>query len=395
MMCIHVLLFLFVFSSSTLATADARLFHESKRNGCGANCISSDERRRVCVNDACQELESMMTRVEIGVEGVTADMINTKEIVQTILKLTGVSISSVGVEYGENETVLSVIVPVEDGATGGVIEEYVDGCVCAMHGCIKKVKSGDFDMSYLRFGYGEKTLVVLPGLSVKSVLGSADAIQARYGVFSEEYTVFFFDRRVDVPANYSVFGMARDTAAAFDAVGLKDTHLVGISQGGMIAQIMAADRHDLVKKLVLGSTSAQPDSQSIMIIGEWIRLAEIKNATGLAEAFGKAVYTESFYDKYHDAIIASLVNVSDKEYENFIILASGMDGLNITGRDMDIKCPTLVLSADGDKVFSTNHGKALAQMTGGELYIYEDYGHAAYDEAPDYLDRIGTFFGSE
>ena len=61
---------------------------------------------------------------------------------------------------------------------------------------------------YFRFGEGAKTLVILPGLSVQSVMGSADAVAAAYECFAAEYTVYLFDRRSDLPAKYPLADMA-------------------------------------------------------------------------------------------------------------------------------------------------------------------------------------------
>ena len=45
---------------------------------------------------------------------------------------------------------------------------------------IESVSIGTGSMRFFRFGRGEKTLVILPGLSVQSVMGAAEAIAAAY-----------------------------------------------------------------------------------------------------------------------------------------------------------------------------------------------------------------------
>ena len=60
---------------------------------------------------------------------------------------------------------------------------------------IETVHTPDFSMDYLRFGSGERTLVILPGLSVQSVMGLGDAIAAAYRPLEEKYTIYVFDRR--------------------------------------------------------------------------------------------------------------------------------------------------------------------------------------------------------
>ena len=52
-----------------------------------------------------------------------------------------------------------------------------------------KVYADDFQMEYLQFGHGKNTLVILPGLSVQSVIPLASMIVKRYEIFTEDFTV--------------------------------------------------------------------------------------------------------------------------------------------------------------------------------------------------------------
>ena len=83
---------------------------------------------------------------------------------------------------------------------------------------IETVNLPDFSMDYFRFGKGERTFVILPGLSVQSVMGAAEAIAAEYRPLTEDYTVYVFDRRKELPPVYTVADMARDTATAMEAL---------------------------------------------------------------------------------------------------------------------------------------------------------------------------------
>ncbi|HAQ62906.1 MAG TPA: alpha/beta hydrolase, partial [Ruminococcaceae bacterium] len=71
-----------------------------------------------------------------------------------------------------------------------------------------------FEMQYIKFGQGKKTLVILPGLSVQSVIPAAAAIEKQYEIFKNDFTVYLFDRRQNLPEVYSVYDMADDTAEA-------------------------------------------------------------------------------------------------------------------------------------------------------------------------------------
>jgi pimeloyl-ACP methyl ester carboxylesterase len=70
------------------------------------------------------------------------------------------------------------------------------------------------------------------------------------------HTVITFDNRgcgrsEAPPAPYSVAGMAADTAALIEHLGLGPCDVIGYSLGGYIAQELAVTRADLVRRLVL------------------------------------------------------------------------------------------------------------------------------------------------
>ena len=59
------------------------------------------------------------------------------------------------------------------------------------------------------------------------------------------------------PGPYKMGTLVRDLEMLIDHLGLRDTVLVGLSIGGMIAQGLAAKRLDLVRALVLSNTGAK------------------------------------------------------------------------------------------------------------------------------------------
>ena len=242
---------------------------------------------------------------------------------------------------------------------------------------ILTVKTNGIKTEYIRFGHGEKTLVIIPGLSVKSVLLSEEQIVSAYSPFENDYTVYLFDRRLDMPENYTVYGMANDTAAVMTALGLEDVCLFGVSQGGMIAQCIAIEHPALVSKLVLGSTAARAAGGGIKAD---------------AREFLNALYADEFISKLGIAETLSNVEITDDEEKRFKITSKAADGFDVTDRLSRIKCPTLVIGASNDKIIPPAASAELAELTGGELYMYgAPYGHAVYDEAPDYKARVLEF----
>ena len=61
------------------------------------------------------------------------------------------------------------------------------------------------------------------------------------------------------PLPYTLDDMAKDAVGLLDALGIKKAHIVGVSMGGMIAQLVAADHPEHVLSLTsIMSTSGNP-----------------------------------------------------------------------------------------------------------------------------------------
>ena len=259
---------------------------------------------------------------------------------------------------------------------------------------IQTIKTQDFSMDYLRFGEGKKVLVILPGLSVQSLLPSAGAIATMYRPFTEAYTVYLFERRKDVPAVYPVREMARDTAVAMGMLGLKDVCLYGISQGGMIAMEIALQDPGLVRKLALASTTARMTEERFRRIGNWIRLAEAGEAEALYLSFGADVYPPAVFSEYREAFSLISKTVTAGELERFVILAKAITELDLSGSLWRITCPTLAAASKDDLLFGEPAAREIAEaVPGAGLLLYDGFGHAVYDTAPDFVGRLLEFFG--
>ncbi len=261
---------------------------------------------------------------------------------------------------------------------------------------VKTISDGNMEMDYTVFGEGNKSFIILPGLSIHSVMGSAELIADAYKDFSNEYTIYVFDRAKNIKEGYNIKDMADDTAKAMKALNIKDADIFGASQGAMIGLYLAIDYPELVHKLILGSTTAKSNDKFNTVINEWINLAKQKEETKLLESFVDNVYSEATLKEYRDILISSNSNISDEEYKRFIILANACIDFNCYDDLSNIKCPVLVLGSKGDKVVGVDGSIEIADALNCEIYLYdENYGHGVYDEATDYRNRCLEFLNNE
>ncbi len=79
-----------------------------------------------------------------------------------------------------------------------------------------RIKIGNTVMEYITFGKGDKTLVIIPGLSdgLKTVKGTAMTMALMYRKYAKEYKVFVFSRKNQLEEGYDTRHMARDLKEA-------------------------------------------------------------------------------------------------------------------------------------------------------------------------------------
>ncbi|MBR0400751.1 MAG: alpha/beta hydrolase [Mogibacterium sp.] len=260
---------------------------------------------------------------------------------------------------------------------------------------IGRVNTGVFTMDYCSFGEGPGTFVILPGISIQSVVGLADAVAEAYSPLTDDFTVYLFDRRNELPETYSVHEMADDTAEALAQLGLDEVCVFGASQGGMVAMDMAIYHPELVKKLAVGSTAARLDEERYKVFKRFTDIAESRDAEALYLFFADMIMPEPAAKQSREACIQAAKTVTEGELIRFIELTEGMRALDLRDKLDGISCPLLLIHDRTDRIFGIDCAQEIIDRLSGRpdfrYYIYDGYGHASYDLAPDYKERLLGF----
>jgi pimeloyl-ACP methyl ester carboxylesterase len=198
---------------------------------------------------------------------------------------------------------------------------------------------------------------------------------------------------------YTASDLVRDAAGVLDAHGLAAAHVVAMSMGGALAQLLALDLPDRVLSLVLISTSPAlpggrrlPSSQERL--GRFLSTAQVdwsdtgsvvdyvveywRVLWGRARAFDEAHIREL---ARHDARRAR----EPAAAQNHGLLA---DDERARGPLSSIAAPTLVIHGTDDPMFGLEHGAALAdEIPGSQLLALEGAGHGVDPEDWDSIIR--------
>lgn len=260
------------------------------------------------------------------------------------------------------------------------------------------VALGDTEMDYISFGKGDKILIILPGLGdgLTTVKGTAFPFAMAYREYAANYKVYMFSRKNRLKEGYSTRDMAKDQAEAMEMLGITKADIMGISQGGMIAQYLAIDYPNLVNKLVLGVTLSKQNETVQRSIKKWIEMAEHKDYKSLIIDTIKNSYSEK-YQKRRRFLYPLLSRVGKpKDFSRFLIQANSCVHHNAYPELDKIECPTLIVGGDCDKIVEPTSSVEIAErICDSELFMYKGLGHATYEEAKDFNVRVLNFFARE
>lgn len=256
-----------------------------------------------------------------------------------------------------------------------------------------KAEVKEVNIYYKVHGQGEPLLLIM-GLT-----GIQRAWVFQIRAFKKYYQVITFDSRgrgkTDKPSeSYTVKVMAEDTIGLMDYLKVDKAHILGISLGGMIAQEMAINHPERVRKLILASTTAGGRA-----IGD--TPLELQRAMGLKEGFSeanmrgvnfrsmdfekvmRATVSLSFNKRLFRTVFVPLSKIHLKRIglSNFMAQFVATRTHNTLGRLHLIEAPTLVITGTRDRLVPPHYSEVLAsRIPHAKLVKVEGGSHSLFME---------------
>lgn len=255
--------------------------------------------------------------------------------------------------------------------------DYIDGHQ------LNTVPVNSIDIAYRVLGQGEgrpKVLMIM-GLGGSNVAWGDNLIR---GLVDNGYEVVIYDNRdtgastsfddwgqptlwlqllkhslrLPVNAPYHLNDMAADAVALMDSIGYSKAHIVGVSMGGMIAQIVAARYPQRTRSLIsiMSSTMARHlPAPTDLAEGRLRELAE-----GEAEAEREAaIRNRGFFPQTMPRHLMAIFKAGDRSIE-------------VAG----IQASTLVLHGADDGLLPPAHGMHTAELINDARFVLlQDMGH--------------------
>lgn len=186
---------------------------------------------------------------------------------------------------------------------------------------------------------------------------------------------------------------ARDAATFIGALGLKTVDLLAHSMGGVIAQQLALDRPELVRRLVLVGTaprggvglgSMPPETRALFFQTyehqEEMWLPILFAPSESSQAAGRAYLARMMARKDRDAT----VSMETVQAQATAIAAYGAQKDETYAHLRDLHQPTLIVNGDNDIIIPTINSYLLQQhLPDAQLILYPDANHGAHHQYPE------------
>jgi pimeloyl-ACP methyl ester carboxylesterase len=265
---------------------------------------------------------------------------------------------------------------------------------------VERARNGDVEIAYERFGSPDGIpLLLIMGAGGQMVMWPVDfctalveqgfqvvRIDTRDRGLSTHLTQYDVPRRRR-PPRYTLPDVADDVIAVFDALGWTAGHLVGASEGGVIAQATATHHAERVRSLT-SMVSTPTTSLRVNRPKVWANLKALK------AMWGKSADRDAEGQKWVDLFraVGSPGYPLDEQHWRHAGQVSYDRGLYPAGemrmaatlfaagdrrRELaGVRCPTLVIHGEADPMVSPRAGRATADAIPGARFVsYPGMGH--------------------
>ncbi len=184
------------------------------------------------------------------------------------------------------------------------------------------------------------------------------------------------------PPPYRLRDYAADVHALVRELRLAPVHVLGLSLGGMVAQVLALEHPDDVRSLVLADTNSTlgPDARRAMV--ERGEAAKRGGMASILEATLSRWFTPGFMSS--EIVARTRARLLADDVEGWAAAWRAISELDTEPRLTEIRVPTLVIIGEGDLSVPVSRARAMAdRIPGAACHVVPGAPHMAPLENPD------------
>ncbi|MFQ5828832.1 MAG: 3-oxoadipate enol-lactonase [Candidatus Methylomirabilia bacterium] len=215
---------------------------------------------------------------------------------------------------------------------------------------------------------------------------------------TSRYRVLRYDTRghgdTEVPGGaYSLDKLAEDLRALLEALGIAQTHFVGLSMGGIIGQTLALKYPRVLKSLVLCDTTSRIPAEAKPVWDERIRVAETQGMEPLVEPTLARWFTEPFRAQRHEVFDRVRAMIRSTDPRGYVGCSHAIAACDLTDRLQTINLPTVIIVGEDDPATPVAAARTIhEQIKGSELRVLKSASHLSNMEQAEEFNRVLASF---
>jgi 3-oxoadipate enol-lactonase len=217
-------------------------------------------------------------------------------------------------------------------------------------------------------------------------------------LLSRSFKVLRFDTRGHgrssaPPAPYTLDQMAQDVYELLKTLGITQTHWMGLSMGGMIAQTIALNYPRLVASMVLADSTSKRADNAAILWGERIKIARANGMQALVDSTLSRWFTESYRQGHPDSMARIGQGIASTPLEGYCGSCAAIAEIDYLDRLHEINIPALVIVGDQDHGTPQYMSELMAaHLPQADLVVLKDAAHISNIEQTDAFNQALVAF---
>jgi len=212
------------------------------------------------------------------------------------------------------------------------------------------------------------------------------------------YRILRYDTRghgqTSAPAGaYSLDQLAEDLKGLLDGLGIRETHFVGLSMGGMIGQVFALKHPAMVQSLVLCDTTSRYAPGAAAVWAERIKTVGAQGMEPMVAPTLERWFTPPFRARRRDVMDRVAAMIRSTPAAGYVGCCHALPKINVTERLRDVRCPGLVIVGEDDPGTPVDMAREIhAALPAADLAVLCRASHLSNVEQPEEFNRaVGSF----
>jgi len=218
------------------------------------------------------------------------------------------------------------------------------------------------------------------------------------GALKDRYRVLRYDARghggsAATDGDYSLDMLVADAAGILDALDIAQTHFVGLSMGGMVAQGLLLDHPMRIRSAVIADSRHTTTPE---FTKAWLDRIEAVRKVGIEAIVGPTVtrWSSAGLARRNPAVVARMERmIRNTSAAGYCGCAAALARLNYGHRLGEITRPTLLVCGSEDHGAPPENTRQMhAMIRGSRFRMIKQAGHIANIERPDIFNQAVAAF---